>query len=47
MHCHCREVEWRFRAVFRGGAGGGGGGGGAVILPRFEEKYKLPLKGVV
>ena len=27
------------RGVFRGGAGG-------VALPRFEEKYKLPLKGV-
>ena len=24
----------------------GGQGGGAVALPRFEEKYKLPLKGV-
>ena len=30
------------RAVFRGGAGAR-----AVSLPRFEEKYKLPLKGVV
>ena len=29
------------KAVFRGGAGG------AVTLPRFEGKYKLPLKGVV
>ena len=31
------------RINFRGGAGGRG----VVALPKFEEKYKLPLKGVV
>ena len=47
--CTCMRAKYNHKTgpYLEGGGGGGGAYRGAVTLPKFEEKNKLPLKGVV